>query len=189
MSDNSTQSGSSGPAKRHCTDSGWILSLILVWTLVAVIATCSLGVLPSNFIQSGSKLRLYGVMDYHGKFCGIDKGVETLPYLWLPNENSVNFNSQLLLVPSNLGICVDKCPKFDEAKSDPYYTLGAWNAQFTTVNVAGVCRNIHSRLPGDLWRSVWVDVDLVWIVIVIGCTALPLLLIIVIVIAYLTCFG
>mgnify|MGYP003385579386 FL=1 len=176
---------------RRCTDSGWILNLILVWTLVAVIAVASVGLLPSNFIQAGSKLRLYGLMDYRGNFCGVSEEVKTLPFLWRPNEGGTNYNNRLDFVPQKFGICIESCPKFDESRMDPYTDegLGSWRSEQATIDVAGVCQDVHSRLPGDIWRSIWVDIDLVWEAIVLGSTALPLVLCALLAATYLSCFG
>ena len=174
---------------RGCTDPGWILNLVLLWTMVALIALCSIGIIPSNFIQAGSTLRLYGVMDYQGHFCGVDDNVMDLSFLWIPNESGTTYNSDLVLAPQDVGICVASCPQFAELRKDPYNILGSWTSPYATVDVAGVCRNVHSRLPGDIWRSVWVDIDLVWRTIVLGSTALPLVLFLVVILAYLSCFG
>ena len=176
---------------RTCTDSKWILNLILLWTVVAVIACCSLGVIPSRFIQAGDPLRLYGAMDYQGNFCGLDNLVASLPYVWYPNEFGTTYGNSLLLVPQNLGFCVASCPSFNEQRTDPYGLLGSWDSPEETVHVAGVCVDAHvgRMAEEDIWRSVWTDIDMVWSDILMGATVVPLSAVFVALVIYVIMFG
>lgn len=96
---------------RRCTDK-FVLTIFLISCLFTIIfAFAATGIFHISGISSGDPWHLRHGVDYMGHLCGRHPPVETLPYHWEPNQGGSNFNSQLVLVPPKLAICVASCPK------------------------------------------------------------------------------
>eukprot|EP00611_Tribonema_gayanum_P025465 TRINITY_DN5798_c0_g2_i1.p1 TRINITY_DN5798_c0_g2~~TRINITY_DN5798_c0_g2_i1.p1 ORF type:complete len:646 (-),score=224.01 TRINITY_DN5798_c0_g2_i1:303-2240(-) len=78
-----------GPVKRKCTDTLFMLVLVCCWIAMTVIGI--------KAVQTGNPDRLVNGIDYQGRICGVDAGVETLTKMYY-----IRFDGT--------GVCVADCP-------------------------------------------------------------------------------
>ncbi|CAM9740877.1 unnamed protein product [Ascophyllum nodosum] len=81
---------------RSCTDVIFLLLLCAAWAAMTALGLVVTGTIPHESLEPGKPQRLINGIDYNGRICGIDSGVED--------------RSKIYFVPSGEGVCLDSCP-------------------------------------------------------------------------------
>lgn len=63
---------------RKCTDVLLLLMLMAAWAAMTFLGLIVMGIIPNDYLEPGNPQRLLNGIDYDGRICGVDSGVEVL---------------------------------------------------------------------------------------------------------------
>eukprot|EP00928_Gymnodinium_smaydae_P039420 TRINITY_DN26933_c0_g1_i1.p1 TRINITY_DN26933_c0_g1~~TRINITY_DN26933_c0_g1_i1.p1 ORF type:complete len:700 (-),score=135.14 TRINITY_DN26933_c0_g1_i1:39-2138(-) len=92
----------SGMAPRRCTD--------VTCLLVFLVFLGGMGYVMSWALQNGNPRRLVHGLDFEGRLCGVDPGVETKPFLFWCPSGAVDSLGHPLALDLKSPICLSSCP-------------------------------------------------------------------------------
>jgi hypothetical protein len=78
--------------------------------IVFVMSLCGFGVLWSWALAEGNIGKLYHGIDYQGRICGIDEGVQLAPFLYWCMDPQKMSGAGVLSVDARKPVCVESCP-------------------------------------------------------------------------------